>query len=422
MKIRKITIQNYQIFDNIEFDFTDENGNTLDTIVLAGINGTGKTSLIELIIKILLPETKSEFSESLFIELGFNKDEVKLLNPMLSEELQNEREDVELQNVISDCLNAIRKNGICEFGYEYVHDENDRGDLFCSKASPNSIPLLKKIINFLKTNNNFKIAYFHNNIFPRGTGIKNTSKILHYIDYNNFEISLKQYIKDSVLDFILENRNYSADELVKKRIAEINYLLKGLEANSRIIDIEKENLIFENLSGKKLQIKDLSDGEKQIYLRAILLNSLDLRNGLIFVDEPELSLHPTWQSSVVNLYKNAGDNNQIFLATHSAHVIGNVEPSSIFLLKSEDHRIVIEHPKYTKGHSITYVLSEIMDTNYRDTYTNKIVNQFLELIRQGKHETNEGKKLLNEINKLSPESEERIEVEFSLERYKAIGR
>ena len=174
--------------------------------------------------------------------------------------------------------------------------------------------------------------------------------------------------------------------------------------------------------GKRLEIKDLSDGEKQIYFRAIFLNSLNLNDSIILTDEPETSLHPSWQSSVINLYKNAGENNQVFIATHSPHIIGKAEQESVFLLKFENKKIVVEQPKYTKGHSIPYVLSEIMETDYHDTYINNIVNDFLELIRQGKHKTKEGEKLLTEINKLSPESEERIKVKFSLERYNAIGR
>jgi len=45
MKIRKLHIKNYKLFDNLELDFTDENGHTLDTIVLAGVNGSGKTRI-----------------------------------------------------------------------------------------------------------------------------------------------------------------------------------------------------------------------------------------------------------------------------------------------------------------------------------------------------------------------------------------
>ena len=47
MKIRKLKIKNYKIFDDVEFDFTDQDGKTLDTVVLAGVNGCGKTTLDE---------------------------------------------------------------------------------------------------------------------------------------------------------------------------------------------------------------------------------------------------------------------------------------------------------------------------------------------------------------------------------------
>ena len=51
MKIRKLHIKNYKVFNDLELDFTDANGKTLDTIVLAGINGCGKTTILEIIRK-----------------------------------------------------------------------------------------------------------------------------------------------------------------------------------------------------------------------------------------------------------------------------------------------------------------------------------------------------------------------------------
>ena len=42
MKIRKLHIKNYKVFNDLELDFTDTNGKTLDKIVLAGVNGCGQ--------------------------------------------------------------------------------------------------------------------------------------------------------------------------------------------------------------------------------------------------------------------------------------------------------------------------------------------------------------------------------------------
>lgn len=49
MKIRKIQLDNNPVFGNIEFDFCDKDGNVLDTIILAGENGCGKTTLLDII-------------------------------------------------------------------------------------------------------------------------------------------------------------------------------------------------------------------------------------------------------------------------------------------------------------------------------------------------------------------------------------
>ncbi len=48
MKIQEIHIEDYKIFKDFKIDFTD-NGEPLDIIVVAGINGSGKSSLLEFI-------------------------------------------------------------------------------------------------------------------------------------------------------------------------------------------------------------------------------------------------------------------------------------------------------------------------------------------------------------------------------------
>jgi predicted ATP-binding protein involved in virulence len=51
MKLRKIHIDNYKLFNNFDLDLT-HNGKSQNLIVIAGINGSGKTTLLkEVIIK-----------------------------------------------------------------------------------------------------------------------------------------------------------------------------------------------------------------------------------------------------------------------------------------------------------------------------------------------------------------------------------
>ncbi|HEY8891730.1 MAG TPA: AAA family ATPase [Clostridium sp.] len=47
MKLKKIKFNNHQILNDLEVDFCDGNGIPLDTIVIIGENGTGKTTLLK---------------------------------------------------------------------------------------------------------------------------------------------------------------------------------------------------------------------------------------------------------------------------------------------------------------------------------------------------------------------------------------
>jgi energy-coupling factor transporter ATP-binding protein EcfA2 len=65
----------------------------------------------------------------------------------------------------------------------------------------------------------------------------------------------------------------------------------------------------------------LSSGEKQILV--ILLTALteDFQPYVIFMDEPEASLHFEWQKRLITMVRELNPNAQIILTTHSPAVI-----------------------------------------------------------------------------------------------------
>jgi len=104
MKIRKLTIKNYKLFENEELDFTNENGQTLDTIVLAGINGSGKTSLLELLKAIFSTQPENKPSHAYFLkdsqiklelEIPSHTEKDQFLNVIRPEELKISRNSPE---------------------------------------------------------------------------------------------------------------------------------------------------------------------------------------------------------------------------------------------------------------------------------------------------------------------------------------
>ena len=87
--------------------------------------------------------------------------------------------------------------------------------------------------------------------------------------------------------------------------------------------IRTENEIRFSQIGETLVPYQLSSGEKQML--AILLTVLveDNQNYVLFMDEPEVSLHVEWQQQLIDLILQLNPNVQIILTTHSPAVIMN---------------------------------------------------------------------------------------------------
>ena len=87
--------------------------------------------------------------------------------------------------------------------------------------------------------------------------------------------------------------------------------------------IRSENEIRFSQIGETLVPYQLSSGEKQIL--AIMLTVLveDNQNYVLFMDEPEVSLHVDWQQQLIDLVLELNPNVQIILTTHSPAVIMN---------------------------------------------------------------------------------------------------
>lgn len=86
------------------------------------------------------------------------------------------------------------------------------------------------------------------------------------------------------------------------------------------IDRKRNDIAFMQY-GELLLPNKLSSGEKQLLV--ILLTAL-VRNGehcVLFMDEPEASLHIEWQQKLISMIRMLNPNAQIILTTHSPAVI-----------------------------------------------------------------------------------------------------
>lgn len=72
---------------------------------------------------------------------------------------------------------------------------------------------------------------------------------------------------------------------------------------------------------KKILPKQLSSGEKQLFLIFLkAVNSSD-KPTLFFLDEPEVSMHLSWQERLLNALKSISPNIQVIAVSHSPALV-----------------------------------------------------------------------------------------------------
>lgn len=86
------------------------------------------------------------------------------------------------------------------------------------------------------------------------------------------------------------------------------------------IDRESNEIVLLQLD-ERLSPYKLSSGEKQMLLILLTVLVEDNEPYVLFMDEPEISLHIDWQKRLIGLIRELNPNAQIILTTHSPAVI-----------------------------------------------------------------------------------------------------
>lgn len=139
----------------------------------------------------------------------------------------------------------------------------------------------------------------------------------------------------SFFDYRMKMLNYPQDAYkIKKRIElyfQIVNSLFGETGKEITIDPKNNTLAFmlKRLSGLNVvtdgtvQLEQLSSGEKQMLL---ILTTVFLQEGkpnILLMDEPEISLHITWQDRLIEKIRQLNPNCQLILTTHSPNIFAN---------------------------------------------------------------------------------------------------
>lgn len=341
MKIRKVKWQSHPVLGNLELDFTRSDGTTYDNIVLIGENGAGKTSVMDSIGTFLnigsfdvFEYLEFETSEGIFRALHRGPD-------------QGNTTFFVLQNLATGERRKINRDRI-----------NNPNSIYSDTEDPRSYGCaISKARADYKTD---KIKH---------TSTTELDKSKYSDDSNDNFTSLKQLFVDVVSqdehDYTVinegkdHNNTITVDEFRLNHSKQYRFVRafdgffsdRGLRYG-KVENVAGNKEILFQKGANSIPIDNLSTGEKQIVYRGMfLLQNLNVLSGsVVFVDEPELSMHPRWQQKILSYYENlfkdstGHESAQMFFATHSNFVVDSsfADPNNhmIILLSSDDSGLV----------------------------------------------------------------------------------
>ena len=398
MKIKNLHIEEYNGLENLDINFESE-GKVLDLIVLAGINGSGKTRVLES-IRYWFEMFRSK---AVNVELFYEENEKEVLESLMNSEGLTEVEKEAQKDIeFTDCLRNIKF-----YNYDYRHNKTENRN-YNSKIISRSFEKLKifpKII-YVPTEINFE------EIKKAQTNLKKEYSFINIVD--SYEIKdIPSYIATRISKVANEEEDLTMGQVRKKVFEEINGIFEILELDVKLSEISKDENsmpIFTDSGGKKFGINELSSGEKQLFLRTLAIKMLEPENSIIMIDEPELSLHPKWQQKIIDVYKKIGKNNQIILATHSPHILGSVEKENIILLiKNQDGNVETRLGKElgnSYGQTMKRILEDIMGLETdRNPSVYELLNQVKEMVKNDNYESSEFERKYNKIKDILGEDD-----------------
>ena len=398
MKIKNLHIKEYNGLENLYLNFESE-GKVLDLVVLVGINGSGKTRVLESIHYWF----EMFRSKAVNVELFYEENEIEVLESLMdSEGLTEVEKEAQKDIEFTDCLRNIKF-----YNYDYRHNKTENRN-YNSKIISRSFEKLKifpKII-YVPTEINFE------EIKKAQTNLKKEYSFINIVD--SYEIKdIPSYIATRISKVANEEEDLTMGQVRKKVFEEINGIFEILKLDVKLSEISKDENsmpIFTDSSGKKFGINELSSGEKQLFLRTLAIKMLEPENSIIMIDEPELSLHPKWQQKIIDVYKKIGKNNQIILATHSPHILGSVEKENIILLiKNQDGNVETRLGKElgnSYGQTMKRILEDIMGLETdRNPSVYELLNQVKEMLKNDNYESFEFERKYSKIKDILGEDD-----------------
>ncbi len=326
--------------DSLVYDFNS------DLNIFTGQNGCGKTTLLKILWYICSGNINCLLQEVVFhyikLETDKHKFEIGQVNGKFKIQIDDNvftptQEAISLRIQIREfCKNFAAISGKTLFFPTFRRIEGGFSmgmqEMGISQSTVNDS--LRKLSDSLSSENHKFIASVSTNDIENLLKFEyaDISKYLNDLQKNQFSkirhlIKNGKTSKENKLNQI-EQEIAKTDELFQEKLQPFSVLDKHVKTIYKDKGINVSPLVLGNET-KPIVSDKLSAGEKQML--SFLCYNTFYRDCIIFIDEPELSLHIDWQRKLIPVLVNQRSGNQFFIATHSPFIYSVYPDKEIIL-------------------------------------------------------------------------------------------
>lgn len=443
--MQKFRLQNFKIeddyyqTDSVSLINKSHDNQSNHFTLIVGNNGTGKSRLLGSITKALNKQYKSKNSDLFYFSHYETVGELRKL--------------ISVSNSLSDKFpidRAYRSSDLLyrdEF-YVYLGTRGRMGSsarnlirraidiLLENYTNKNISKCYRHVFDYLEYKPHLTLEYVTNNrvIFEKGrvTPKDLSNYINHKKGYSGLNQSIFSNLEDKfsnkfpdICDFInntvlIEGKPFKLDidfsysNINKLNVDDSKYqqdvrVYEYLNILRRLNLVRDFNVTLYKKNNSSFHFGDASSGESNILSTLIALIPLVENNSCILIDEPEISLHPSWQYKYIELLNKIFENFSgchIIIASHSHFIVSDLPPenSSVVILKNKKNVITSElFDDATYGWSAEDILLNIFNLpTTRNYFLGQIVTEALELLGNKEKKSDRFKKLKVDLNIFEP--------------------
>lgn len=420
MRIDTISIQNFKGFEKRSFTFNPFFN------VIVGINGSGKTSLIEA-LQVALNGWYQGIGLATSDRRDIRKSDIRLRSFVKGNAISLEQQ-FPVSVSVEGCINS-----------ENIEWRRAQG--ISGKASYGELTnkFIHKIIGAVRSGEDIVLpliaSYSVSRLWfipkeeKRDVDVDDLSRLAGYKEWSNPKL-----IASRINEWIFSEeqkayrRDVPVDEGGKLLKQAIILCLDGAKRIIYDIDLKQIVVLFED--GHAVPYSSLSDGQRSmltlvadIARRIITLNPhleddvLVETPGVVLIDELDIHLHPAWQRRVIRDLKRTFPKIQFIVTTHSPQIIGEAKPEEIILLDFEE----MVHPAQSFGMDSNWILKYLMGADDRDRPVKEAIKEIFDLIEDD--DFDEAKVKIEALRRyIEGDHPDLAEASALVERYTRIGR